>query len=204
MGNARLAAYWDGLYLSGQHETLWETRAVSPDLHDLLSSLDLVAASQVLDLGCGSGLEACHMASLGLKVSGLDLSRSAIGMAMARAAAADLSVDFRSGNVLELPYDSARFDLLTDRGCLHLIPHGKWQQFAKECARVMKPGAHLYLRGSAEGSNSQFHCISQQLIEELFVPAGLEIILCRSGWLDNQAGGWPALQVLLRRQSRPQ
>lgn len=202
MGNAGLADYWDSLYRSGQHHTLWESTAVSQDLLDLLAELALPQASRVLDIGCGSGLDACYMANQGFCVSGLDLSGMAIGLANARAAKAGQTVDFRTGNVLELPYGNAHFDLLTDRACLHLIPHQKWPLYSRECVRVLKPGAVMYIQGCADSSNQSFHQLSLELIEDNMAAAGLKVLHSRLGRLDNQAGGMPALQLLL--QSQPE
>ncbi len=45
----------------------------------------------VLDLGCGTGEDACHLAHSGIQVTGLDASSAMLEMAMAKARRAELT-----------------------------------------------------------------------------------------------------------------
>lgn len=71
----------------------------------------------VLDVGCGGGLLAEPLARLGGRVTGLDASPEVISVAREHAAAMDLDIDYRAGDVQEL---KDRFDLVT---AMEVIEH---------------------------------------------------------------------------------
>jgi SAM-dependent methyltransferase len=64
------------------------------------------AAARVLDLGCGPGLYAERLAALGYEVSGIDINEASIAYARDSASKRGLSIDYRAGSYLELPYPS--------------------------------------------------------------------------------------------------
>ena len=67
----------------------------------------------VLDLCCGEGSTATHMAKeKGWQVHGLDNSESAIRTAQGVAAKAGASVTFTCASAFELPYADGEFDML--------------------------------------------------------------------------------------------
>lgn len=76
---------------------------------------------KALDMGCGSGTTAFTLAKLGLHVSGIDISSTAIEMACELAAALDLKIQFQVGDVLQLEDLNEKFDLIYDSHCLHCI-----------------------------------------------------------------------------------
>lgn len=69
----------------------------------------LAAGDAMLDVGCGAGLAARTAAGLGARVSGLDASEGLLGVARMRLPDADL----RLGDLEELPFADASFDLVT-------------------------------------------------------------------------------------------
>ena len=176
---------------------LWEEQEPDPQVGRMLASLVLPAGSRVLDLGCGTGLEACAMAALGWSASGIDISPAAVSMARERSAVLGLGIDWRVGSVLELPWDDDSFELLTDRGCLHLLPHSKWPLYAAEARRVLRPAGRLLVRGCSDCGNPDFSCLSLAMLEELLLPAGFRLLECAPLQLANSRGGLPALLCLL-------
>jgi ubiquinone/menaquinone biosynthesis C-methylase UbiE len=67
-----------------------------------------------LDVGCNTGFSTLELASwLNAEVVGLDLNKQSVDLARERAAQACLTnVQFEQGNLLELPFDTASFDLV--------------------------------------------------------------------------------------------
>ena len=65
--------------------------------------------TRLLDLGCGAGTNSLFLARSGFVVSGMDIADGAIAAARERAVKAGLEVDFRVGDVLELPYPNGYF-----------------------------------------------------------------------------------------------
>ncbi|MES2136448.1 MAG: bifunctional 2-polyprenyl-6-hydroxyphenol methylase/3-demethylubiquinol 3-O-methyltransferase UbiG [Pseudomonadota bacterium] len=70
-----------------------------------------------LDVGCGAGLLAEPLARLGATVTGLDASPELIEAARVHAAAMELTIDYRAGELEQL---EGQFDLIT---CMEVIEH---------------------------------------------------------------------------------
>jgi len=92
-----------------QYESIYGADFVSPGGRELafemIATMDLAAASRVLDVGCGLGGSAFVMASeFGLRVDGIDLSRNMLALAEQKLATNGLSnlVRLRWGDCLEL------------------------------------------------------------------------------------------------------
>jgi 2-polyprenyl-3-methyl-5-hydroxy-6-metoxy-1,4-benzoquinol methylase len=73
------AEFWDELH--GEGGNLFHQRLVSPSVERLLA---LQHGEQVLDVACGSGVMARHLASLGAKVTAVDFSAALIERAKLR------------------------------------------------------------------------------------------------------------------------
>ena len=96
---------------------------------------------RVLDLGCGTGELARHLAGAGLRVTGCDISPSMLGQAAAAdpGAAAEwiqLDPDWRT-----LPFATASFDAVLAASVLEYV--GSPAAVLRECARVLRPGGVL-------------------------------------------------------------
>ena len=105
------------------------------DLHDV--QLD------VLDVGCNAGTQVRMWASLGHRVTGLDVNAPLLELARDRAVKDGLSVRFDVGTATALPYADSAFDV-----CLlpELLEHVQdWQSCLNEAVRVLRPGGLLYL-----------------------------------------------------------
>lgn len=199
MDKPGFAEFWDAMYRRNEHLEYWEESAVSRDFLDTVAGLGLAPDSRVLDLGCGTGLEACSLALQGLDVCGIDVSPGAISLARERAATSGAFARFTVGSVLQLPYPESSFELLTDRGCLHLIPHSKWGNYAAEAARVLVDGGYLLIRACSDAANRDFSHLDEARLLEVFFPAGFEQVSTGQTRLENRRGGLQALQALLRR-----
>ncbi len=98
---------------------------------------------RVLDVGCGSGVVADLLASMGAEVTGIDANAKAIEFARATFRRANL--DFRCAYVEELAYAPASIDGIY---CLEVIEHLYHQQvhaLLATFARLLRPGGVLTL-----------------------------------------------------------
>jgi SAM-dependent methyltransferase len=75
---------------------------------------------RVLVLGCGTGPDACHFAESGLRVTGIDISPTAIGLANKQAANRGLDVTWIVGDACDLSR-TGRFDMVFDAHMLHCL-----------------------------------------------------------------------------------
>ncbi|WP_330329032.1 class I SAM-dependent methyltransferase [Streptomyces sp. NBC_00536] len=145
--------WWDGFYAD-------RTKSVpffvaKPDEH-LASALDrgLIAPGRALELGCGPGRNALHLASLGFEVDAVDLSPAALAWAGERAAEAGLDVRFHHGDNFD-PVAAAAwsgpYDLILDSGCFHHLPPHRRISYLALLERSLAPGGHFSLTCFAAG-----------------------------------------------------
>ncbi len=98
------------------HHPPWESGIVAPEVEAFIRTHP---AGRALDLGCGTGTSSLALARAGWQVTGVDFAPRAIHMARRKAKAANLDVDFRVGDVLQIKGVSSDFNLVLDIGCFH-------------------------------------------------------------------------------------
>ena len=102
---------WNALY--AQQRTPWEDGIPWRPLAGMVGAL-VPAGGRVLDLGCGLGTQAMHLAATGYQVAGVDLAEEAITRARRAAASRGLEVDWRTGDFYRLDLGPP-FALVFDR-----------------------------------------------------------------------------------------
>jgi SAM-dependent methyltransferase len=107
----------------------------------------LHAGEQVVDVGCGAGIDsliAAHMVGATGRVAGIDMTPAMLEKATAGAARAGLAnVEFRPGYGESLPVPDAWADVVISNGVLNLMPDKV--AALEEMARVLKPGGRLQI-----------------------------------------------------------
>jgi SAM-dependent methyltransferase len=147
--------YADGTY------RWWHLSQPSPELVSALGDGWLPGGSRVLDVGCGLGSEAGHLAAAGRQAVGIDLSSVAIARAAAGRAATGRTdsgygnVAFLRADVRALPFGAHHFDAAVDRGCFHYLPAGDRGRYADELRRVLRPGGKFLLRASLRAAGER-------------------------------------------------
>jgi ubiquinone/menaquinone biosynthesis C-methylase UbiE len=101
---------------------------------------------RLLDLGCGTGLDAVHLALRGYQVTATDWSPSMVGRTQDRAVERGVTERVRAVNVgaheLQKLSESGAYDgVYSNLGPLNCVP--SLSDVARECARLVKPGAAL-------------------------------------------------------------
>ncbi|MDX6311717.1 MAG: hypothetical protein QOF84_6255 [Streptomyces sp.] len=147
------ASWWDGFYADPSKPVPFFV--AKPD-ENLVSYLDrgLITGGRALDLGCGPGRNALHLASRGFEVDAVDLSPAAIAWAEERARAAGAEVRFRCGDAFA-PAGSepggGPYDLIYDSGCFHHLPPHRRLSYLALLDRALAPGGHFALACFASG-----------------------------------------------------
>jgi 2-polyprenyl-6-hydroxyphenyl methylase/3-demethylubiquinone-9 3-methyltransferase len=115
--------------------------------------------AEVLDIGCGGGFLSNHLASLGHRVTGLDASAEALGVA----AHHDLSrnVTYVEGDALALPFADATFDVVCAMDFLEHVEDPA--RAVAEAARVLRPSGVFF-----------FHTFNRNWLAWLVVIRGVE------------------------------
>jgi SAM-dependent methyltransferase len=125
----------------------WDIGGPQPALSALFSKLP--PADPILDVGCGSGDLAIHLAQLGHRVSGVDFVETAITHAQQKAASLPAEVarlvDFQIADALQPSLLGRPFGSVVDSGFYHLFDPDQGQRFLDEVATSLYPKGRYYL-----------------------------------------------------------
>lgn len=148
-GNDRVRAYWQ----THIHDLEISTHAPGSagffadldqyhfeKLHHLLRLVDFSAwqGKDVLDLGCGAGVEVVRFARAGARVTGVDIAESAVELTRQNLAHQGLSATVQVGDGEALPFPDASFDFVFAHGVIQYTNDDR--ALAREVHRVLRPG----------------------------------------------------------------
>jgi SAM-dependent methyltransferase len=109
-------------------------------LHHLLRLVDFDGwrGRQVLEVGCGAGVDLARFARGGADVTGVDVAASAIALARANFDQQQLRGRLEVADAEHLPFADATFDLVYAHGVVQYTANP--QALVDECYRVLRPG----------------------------------------------------------------
>jgi ubiquinone/menaquinone biosynthesis C-methylase UbiE len=91
----------------------------------------------VLEIGCGLGTDTVRFARAGARITGVDLTDTAVELTRRRLEAESLDGVARQADAEELPFADASFDLVYSWGVLHHTPDTR--RAVREAHRVLRP-----------------------------------------------------------------
>jgi SAM-dependent methyltransferase len=115
-------------------------------LHHLLRIIDFNAWSgrDVLDVGCGAGVEIVRFARGGARVTGVDLSMSAVTLARQNVAQQGQRASLACAEGERLPFADNTFDFVYAHGVVQYAADDA--AVVRECHRVARPGATVIVQ----------------------------------------------------------
>jgi SAM-dependent methyltransferase len=93
---------------------------------------------RLLEVGCGIGTDLVRFARAGARVTGVDLSSTAIELARRNADLAGVEADLQVADGASLPFPDQSFDVAYAHGVLQYAAHPA--RLVSECRRVLVPG----------------------------------------------------------------
>lgn len=150
----------------------WDTQGEFKPLHDInplrlkyINEHAPLLGKTVLDIGCGGGILTEGMASLGAKVTGIDMSTAALNVAKLHAIESGIKVDYFHSTAEEFATQHpAHYDIVT---CLEMLEHvPDPAAIVRAAATLVKPGGHVF-----------FSTLNRNLKSYLFAIVGAEYLL---------------------------
>lgn len=160
---------WEQLYQDKEVETMpWFNANLDPDVEKALTKFNLQAGT-ALDIGTGPGTQAMILAERGFKVTATDLSATAIAKASAKAKEKGLNISWKQDDILNSNLEG-EFDLALDRGCFHVLPPERRQDYVTVVHSLIKPKGYLFLKcfSSLETRESGPYRFTPEEVKEIF------------------------------------
>lgn len=143
-----------------------------------------VRPERVLEVGCGPGEAAEHIASSGAAVTAIDISERMVELTRAR------GVDCQVGDVQRLPFAHASFDCVLAAWMLYHVPDV--DRAASELARVLRPGGRLVAVTNRREHLQELHRLFEAWPASSFDDVSGPAVLGRyfSRIEERDVGGW--------------
>lgn len=143
----------------------WETGRPQPAVVELEKEGRI--RGTVLDVGCGTGENALHLAERGHDVVGVDFSPVALERARAGAAARGARVRFEQADALDLPADRA-YDTVLDSALFHVFSAEERSRYTASLHRACRPGGRVHVLALSDEGPGFGPQVGAEAIREAF------------------------------------
>lgn len=175
----------------------WDIGGPQPSMVSLLE--EHPPEGPLLDIGCGSGDLALHLAKIGIETLGVDFVEDAIARARAKRRASLPEVaarlDFCVADALHPSRLGRTFEAVVDSGFYHLFEPDVCERLVDEYASVLRPGGRCYLHAFAVTFPVPHvpREVGEAEVRERFTPAkGWRILTIRPGEFLSRVAPVPA------------
>ena len=194
---------WDASYHDGPAP--WDIGQPQPAIARVASEGGFTGA--VLDVGCGTGENALHVASLGLSVLGVDVAPTAVAIARAKADSRGITAEFAEADAFHLERLRHKFQTVLDCGLFHTFDGYERPGYVASLASVAEHDATLYvLCFSDKGPHTGPHPISHDELRSAFNPSnGWNVVAIEPDRVQTRYhdDGAPAWLATIKRITQP-
>lgn len=184
---------WDASYHDAPPP--WDIGRPQPAIARLASEGGFAGA--VLDVGCGTGENALHIASLGFSVLGVDVADTALVTARNKASERGIEAAFAAADALHLEPLGRTFQTVLDCGLFHTFDRDERPKYVASLASVAEHDGTLYvLCFSDRGPETGPHPVSQEELRAAFDPGNgwrvvaIEAERIQTRFHENGAPAW--------------
>ena len=117
----------------------------------------------IVDLGCGTGRNSNYLAEKGNNVIGIEISKTAINVAITRARNLNVKVDYRIGDIgtiLDIADESV--DIILDVTSSNSLNERGRDVYLKESHRILKDGRYFFVRALCKDGNKNVKNLLKQ------------------------------------------
>jgi SAM-dependent methyltransferase len=158
---------WDESYRGGPAP--WDIGGPQPAIVRL--AFEGVFTGAVLDVGCGTGENALHVASSRLSVLGVDVAETALAIARAKADERGITAEFAAADAFDLGCLDRTFETVLDCGLFHTLDADERPRYVASLASVTEHAGTLYvLCFSGDGPDTGPHPVSREALNAAFHP----------------------------------
>jgi SAM-dependent methyltransferase len=142
---------------------------------------DATGGLDVLDVGCGQGIDLVEYLNVGARATGIDLTPRHVELTRAHVEAMGLKATIVHGDAERLPFADTSFDFVSSNGVLHHTPD--MPAALREIRRVLRPGGQA--RIAVYNRRSFHYWLSQVMLggilqRGLLEEGSMEGVLARS------------------------
>ena len=138
---AQIKAYTKAAWMAGDYPSF--ASYLEPGAREMLAGWAIPSGCRLLDVACGAGQVSLPAARAGVKITGVDIATNLIQKAKAQAASEGLTARFDEGDMEDMPYSDAAFDVVVSM--LGVMWALRPERVASELLRVCKPGGRIIL-----------------------------------------------------------
>lgn len=160
---------------------LWFLDEPTPEVLAWLDATGVDAAELIGDVGCGEGRDALHLAAMGYKVVGMDVSEEGILICSSRSAERQLVIDWHVIDLASKTFKpKMKFQWLYSIATLHMLTEAADRgTFLANLYAMLKPGGSLLLVNKGDGvhevRNRELDAF--QLVERTHMGTGKKLLL---------------------------
>lgn len=110
---------------------------------------------RMLDLGCGTGRNSFYFAELGAKVTGVEISQTALKLAEENASKAGLHIEYMKRSIGDtFPFENECFDIALDVTSSNSLSEAERDIFLIETHRTLKSGGYFFTKALCKDGDS--------------------------------------------------